>query len=864
MSFWKECQYSLRTIAKSRGFSVFTIVILGLSIGANTAIFSLVDAVMLQAVPVREPNNLLLLQWRARKAPKIKHYSSFGDCRETMTAEGAFGCSFPLASLDRLRSETDVLSSVAGFAGPTRLQFADSGKASVVNGTIVSGSFFGTLQVVPVMGRVLEPSDDVPSASPAVVLNYNFCEREFGCDQSILGRSVFLNRTAFTVVGVIEPSFANISPGKSQDLWIPISMLPRLSSFSWARDNSRMDNWWLVLIARLKPGVRTASAQLGITLAIRNQMLGDGQILPESGDFEVDLTPVQEGLTGRRSLYSTYLYILMSAAGILLLLATANIGGLAVSRAMARQKEIAVRLALGAKRRLLWRQFLNESIILSIVGGILGIFVAYLGIHLIAPLLSNNLDRPFPFTVRIDWRILLFVGAASIIVGMLYGLAPAIRMTGAEPMRILKEDTLNPHVAALGRRRSMPLGKMLISAQFALSFIVLIGAVLLVRTLENLRGVDPGFATDNILLFDMDMAPLGYNDLQINDVYRKIQARLSQLPGVQSATYSSSALLSNGLWTGSVSLQATQQDSTIAVDLFAIGPDFLSTLRIPLMEGRTLVKSDFMDSLQGNQQVRSDNLEVPVPVLVNETFVKQNLTLQPPIGTIIRSGMGDESTGGSGTTHPRSRVWEIVGVVGDTRYNNLRRSIRPMIYVPLTNGAACFELRTSVAPLSLIPAISRAISEINTDAVPYRLRTENSQIDRLLSPETLLARIGAFVGCFAVILVCVGLYGLLSYEVAIRTPEIGIRIALGARKKTIVSMIVREGLILALTGIAIGAAGSTLTTRYLGTLLYGIRPSDVYTSLVVAIVLVIVAIISSYIPTRRMLLTHPLDMLRGS
>jgi len=864
MSWWKDLRYSIRTMAKSPGFSLFTIAILGLSIGANTAIFSLIDAVMLRAIPVRDSNEILLLQWRARKAPEIKHYSSFGDCREKMTAEGASGCSFPLAALERIESESEVFESAAGFAGPTRLQFRDHGKASMVNGTIVSGSFFETLRVMPVMGRVLEPSDDVPSALPAVVLNYSFCEREFVCDPSIVGRSIFLNRTEFTVVGVIEPTLASISPGKSQDLWLPVSMLPRLNSFTWTQDIRRLDNWWLVIIARLKPGTRMARAQSGVTLAIQNEMLSESGVLSKSKNFEIQLTPVRDGLTGRRSLYSADLYVLMSAAGILLLLATANVGGLAVSRAMARQKEIAVRLALGAKRRWLWRQFLSESMSLSVIGGLLGIAVAYVGVHLIAPLLSNNLDRPFPFAVRVDWRVLLFMITTSILTGMLYGLAPAIRVTRADPMSILKENALNPQVGTPGTGRSMPVGKMLIVGQFALSFIVLIGAVLIIQTLKNLRNIDPGFGTDNILLFDVDLAPLGYSDLQVNDVYRQIQARLSELPGIQSTTYSSSALLSNGLWTGSISLETEQQDSVITVDLFAIGPDFLNTLRIPLLQGRTLVEPDFKDPSQNSAQPHSDNLEATVPVLVNEAFVKQNLKFRTPIGTTIRSGRGDESTGGSGTTHPGSRVWEIVGVVGDTRYSNLRRAIRPMIYMPLTNGAACFELRTKVAPLTFVPIIGRAISQVSPDVVPYRLRTETNQIDSLLSPETLLARIAGFVGCFALILVCVGLYGLLSYEVTIRTPEIGMRMALGARKKTILTMIVRQGVMLALSGVVIGAAGSMLIDRYLKSILYGINSNDIALFLLVTLLLVILASVSSYLPTRRILSMDPLDMLRNN
>ncbi|MGH9450237.1 MAG: ABC transporter permease, partial [Terriglobia bacterium] len=634
-------------------------------------------------------------------------------------------------------------------------------------------------------------------------------------------------------------------------------------------------NWWLVMLGRLKPGVRLSQAQAAASLLFRDEMLhGAKPLLKPQDDPAITLVPAQEGLTGRRGFFSTPLYVLMAAVGIILLIACANIAGLLLARAMSRHKEIAVRLAVGAGRARIFRQLLTESVMLSVAGGALGIIFAYWGVHAITALMSTPWGDAFPFVVTPDWRVLLFTLAASLLTGILFGLAPALRSTRVDLTPALKESaSAAPESARRGRFQP---GSALVVAQVGLSVLVLVGAGLLVRTLENLRSINPGFNTRNVLLFGVNPTLAGYKDAQIQNLYRTMQARLAALPGVISASYSSNALFSGNVSARGVHLEGQPKSKALLVDLLSTGPGFFSTLRIPLLEGRTLTAVDFKQAAEASASMKAAeqasekaaNSATPrsgptpsaraaalIPVLVNRTFVRTYLPNQNPLGK--RIGMG-----GGAAEKSSPPVWQIVGVVGDAKYDDLQRAISPTVYAPVTGGGTHFELRTAGNPTALIPSVRRAASRVDSHIPLSDIHTQSQEIDLLLVSQRSMAHLASLFGALAALLACVGLYGLLSYEVTRRTREVGIRMALGAQKDDVLRLVMGQGMILALIGVGIGIAGALGLTRFLSSLLYGVKPTDPLTFIAVSLILIAVALLACYIPARRATKIDPMVALR--
>jgi predicted permease len=870
----QDLRYSVRMLAKAPGFAVVTILILALGIGANTAIFSLVDAVMLHSLPVRDPNQLVILQWRAHKSPEMDEYSSFGDCGESGIS-GPSGCSFALPIFEQIRSQTNTFSGVAAFAGPADLDLSGNGPASIVQAEIVSGDYFSTLGVNAAIGRTLGPSDDSVSASPAAVVSYAYWQSSFGGSLSVLGRTIRLNNVAFTIVGVADPSFTSLSPGKTQDLWLTIAMVPRLG-ISWGSKIEGLTNWWLLIMARLKPGVPPAQAQMAAGLAFRNEVLyGPKPLSKASDEPTIFVTRAQEGLVGQRGQLSRTLNLLTFAVGIILVIACANVAGLLLSRAAARRKEMAVRLALGAGRAAILRQLLTESVLLSLLSGIFGIIFAYWGVHAIAALMMGGSSGRFPYVIAPDWRVLSFALGVSILTGITFGLAPALRSTRVDLALALKENasTVSSGATQTGR---FHLGSVLVVAQVALSVLALIGAGLLMRTLENLRNINPGFDTRNVLLFEIDPTLLGYKDTQIENLYRELRDHLAALPGVTSVSYSSDALLNGGRWNETVHIEGQPQKPDVEVDMFAAGPEFFETMHIPLLEGRTLTLSDFEQAMQTSAATKaaSQNAKPQSPtatttsaaaavsVLVNEAFVRHYFANENPLGKRITHTHGHSASTNSFDTSPESRNWQIVGVVTDTKYDTLRRQIQPIVYVPFTSGGTFFELRTALDPSPLIPTVRSITDKIDNNLPLSHLRTQTQVIDELLLQERMIARLSGFFGVLALALACIGLYGLLSYEVSRRTREIGIRMALGAKQRDVLGLVVGQGIVLAIVGTAVGIGVALGVTRYLTSMLYDVQANDPLTMMGVAVLLAIVTLAASYIPARLAMRIDPMVALR--
>ena len=572
----------------------------------------------------------------------------------------------------------------------------------------------------------------------------------------------------------------------------------------------------------------------------------------EADNPQVALVPAQSGLTGERSRYTDPLFVLMLAVGIILLIACANVAGLLLARAAARQKEMAVRLALGAGRARVVRQLLTESLMLSVLGGVLGIFFAYWGAHAIISFVSKNQTRPLGFAIGVDFRVLAFTVALSLLIGILFGIAPALRSARLSLTPALKEGEGSSASSGHSHGKWFSIGNALVVTQVALAIVVLVGAGLLVRTLANLRNVNAGFDSRNILIFEIDPSLIGYIGPQIDSFYRDLQGRLAQTPGVNSASYSMMPLLSGGLMITDFHWPGTPQNQESDADILGVGPNFFGTLHIPFLAGRGFNASDFELAASNSGTTPTS---APTPVIVNQAFVEKYIGQENPLG----KEFGESAADANG---PASPGYEIAGVVRDAKYNSLRREIHATIYEPQHMGGASFELRTAADPRAILPTIRKVVAEVNPNLPLFRVTTESEQIERLLFQERLVARLSSFFGLLALLLACIGLYGILAYEVTRRTREIGIRMALGAYSRDVLRLVVGQGLGLVAAGAVIGIGVALGVMRFLHSLLYGVKPADPLTFIAVALILAAVALFACYIPARRAMRVDPIVALR--
>src|SRR5690348_2108741 len=746
----QDLRYGLRQLRRNPGFTAVAVLTLALGIGANTAIFSLINAVMLRSLPVQDPPGLVVFRWSAqheRRGPI--NSSSFRDC-DNGGEEGAIasGCTFPNSLLHTFQSEAAAFSGITAFAGPADLVLGGNGPATIARGEMVSGDYFSTLGVKAAVGRTLRPEDANRSAAPGVVVSYAFWQSGFSGDRSAVGRTIVLNSAPFTIAGVAERSFTNLAPGKTQDLWLPLAVAPRLH-IDWAADIQRLRSWRVVLLGRLAHGISIQKAQAAADLAFRNEVLhGSEPVWKASDNPKVELVPAQQGLTGLRGFFSTPLYVLMFVVGLILLIACANVAGLLLSRAAGRQTEMAVRLAVGAGRRRIVRQLLTESVLLSLAGGAVGVLFAYWGVRLIVSLFSSGMFRSFPFVVTPDWRVLAFTASICLFTGVVFGLAPAFRSSRLDVTPALKANACSSSLRGRGRGGLLHLGKSLVVVQVVLSVVVLMGAGLLVRTLQNLRDINPGFDTRNLLLFESDPTLEKFNTAQLQSYYRELQQRLAALPGVISASYSHPALLSGNLTGTDFHLEGQPEKANVPADKLGIGPHFLSTMRIPLIGGRSFTDEDFQQAAQAAEAeekaagAQSKTLQPrgpapaivapPVAALVNQTFARKYFPGQNPLGKRLLAPLPSEEGGQLSSRKAPRRSWVIVGIVGDTRYENLRREIQPTVFLPVAGGGVHFELRTAGDPAALVPSVRRTVELMNQNLPFFHVQTQTQSVDDLL------------------------------------------------------------------------------------------------------------------------------------
>jgi predicted permease len=848
----QDLRYGWRILRKSPGFTTVAILTLALGIGMNAAIFSLMDGVIFRSLPVRDPQSLVVLKWEAHKEPKTEGMMNLGDCADGRDKAHPSGCSLPLPLLKQIKTQTSAFSNLAASTGFGQMDLGGNGPAKRVQGQFVSGSYFVTLGVQPAAGRLFSPAEDQPEAPPVAVLNYKFWQSDFGGSPSVVGKTVRLNSKPYTIVGVTESGFTNLSMANQFDLWVPLSQQKNTVA-RWFPGQADMGFFGYVMLGRVKAGVPVSQAEAAADVVFRNATLLPAKpFFKAEDDPHLRLVAAQKELRGRYDLVLQPVYVLMFCVSIILLIACANVAGLLLARAAGREREIAVRLALGASRTRLLAQLLVESLTLSVAGGALGLLMAVSGARALMTLLfSGRLEHP-TFSPQLDWRVLAFTAVVSILTGLIFGMAPAIRGLRVDLTPSLKiADASSP--SGFERRR-FSMGNLLVATQVALAVLVLATAALLVRTLNNLESLDPGFDTNNILLFHLDPRLAGYKGPQVGHLYRELQEKFAALPGVKSVSYSWMPLLSGGHMATMFHRPGTPVDSKdqIKVDIMEVGPNFLGTLRIPLRAGRDLTAAEFEAASRTSP---FEPVKVPAPVVVNQAFVRTYCPNTNPLGQVFGDSLPE-------SPWPAFPGYQVVGVAGDAKYNTMREDIKPAIYTAISDGNASFELRTAADPASLIPAVRKTVSSVDENLAIVRIGTQKGEIDRQLAEDRMVTQLSSFFGLLALLLACMGLYGLLAYEVTRRTREIGIRMAIGAQQKDVVGMVVRQGLLVALAGAVMGAGASFAVSGLVKGILYHVRTGDPVTLAAVIAILLVVALAACFLPARRASRVDPLVALR--
>lgn len=832
----QDLHFGLRMLRHSLGFTAIAVLSLALGIGANTAIFTLIDAVMLRMLPVKNPQELVSLNL----AP---------DTRFPRDANGDLSTQFPYPAFVQMREHNQVLSALFAFKNTPGLSVVANGNAEIAHGQLVTSNYFSALGVRTALGRDFVSGDNMAGAEPVAIISYAYWQSHFGGQSSALGRQILVNDAPMTIIGVAAPEFFGLQPGSAVDLFMPVAMQPQVApGLADPRSNpgtSAFTNtslWWIQLMGRLKPGVTSKQALANLDVIYRPAVLqglkpeaGKGPLVPPA----LELLPASGGLSDLRNAFSKPLAILMIVVGFVLLIACVNVANLLLVRSSARAKEIAVRLSLGASRARLIGQLLLESLLLSAFGGLLGLVFAYWGcIALVAMMQHGN--YAVLIDVHPDFTVLAFTAFACVLTGILFGLAPALRATRVELTPALKQTT-----GSLGTTRDkMYTTKTLVVAQVAFSVVLLFAAGLFVRTLVNLETMNIGFSRDNLLLFGVSPKNAGYKGQRYADLCREIQSRVAQLPGVRSATSSLLPLLSGNLWVGDIQVPGytVGLDEHDFVSVLPIGDGFLSTMGIPLLEGRDVSPRDDQNA--------------PKVALINQTLARKYWPDENPLGRHFTL---------------RNVDMEVVGIVADAKYMSLRHDIPPTVYYPYVQQMDSmpqmhFEVRTVGDAGALIPSVRQIVASIDNRLPLFGVETQTQQIDDLLYQERLFAKLVGFFAALALALVCVGLYGVMSCGVARRTSEIGIRMALGAQKGNILGMVLRETLFLVGIGVVLGAiasfAAAKIASHQVAGLLYGLKVIDTASIWLAIAFIAVVAAAASFVPVRRAMRVDPMVALR--
>lgn len=840
----QDGRHAIRLLFQNPGFAAVAILSLALGIGANTAIFTLIDTVLLRSLPVHDPERLVVYALNPDK-PSV-------------------GFNYP--DYEYIRDHNKSFSGVIAWGGggsQAAMEVPDEGAhatAQLITATLVSGNFFDVLGVTPAVGRLFTPADNkTEDAHPWVVLDYDFWQRRFGGDTRVVGRRMTLNGSPLTVIGVARRGFMGAAVGTHPDMYLPIMELRevRRGVRQW---NSR-HYWWLTVLGRLKPGVTMRAAIPEADLMWKQILANDperkpvptfdkdyykrnrGTLLPGSGGFSYLRNQIQKPLT-----------VLMIVVGLVLLIACANVANLLLARAASRQKEIAIRLAIGAGRGRLVLQLVLETLVVSILGGVVGMAFAWWGVRVLMTFFPKQ-SIPLDINLSPDLRLLAFSFGISLIAGLVCGLVPALQATRPSLTAALKNE-----ITTIGRVR-FDLRRGLVVAQVAISLLLLIGAGLFVRSLQNLKSLDPGFRRESVLVVNINPQQSGYKGQRLRDFYERLLARVRTLRDVRSASLASITPLEGSRWNGSVLVEGYQwkPDEHPYVDFNEASDGYFATMGIPILLGRDFRPQDSPAfTADPNPKPGRDNekLGPPPPVaIVNEAFAKHFFPHASPVGRHFTNSDKPDPT----------RVFEIVGMVKDSKYFNIREAVEPMIYVPswrFSAGAVHLVIRSSGRPEQLVAAVRHEAANIDPAIPVLQTLTMEDQFDNTISQERVVTTLCSFFGILAVLLAAIGLYGVMSHAVARRYREIGIRMALGAKAGSVLWLVLRDTALMILIGAAIGLPAAFALTRLVSSFLYGLTPQDPLSIALATFGLIAVTALAGYIPARRATKVDPMIALR--
>ena len=844
----KDLRHAVRLLWQARGWTTIVVLSLALGIGANTAIFSAVNARLLISLPVQKPEELVRFRYAGRN-DMVTSSSGYGFLSKTTDGKDV-RATFSYPMYQQFVADNKTMTDLLACAPFGRVSVLVDGQSEIANAFISSGNYYQLLGVTARIGRTILPEDDRPTATPVAVISSKYWHSRFGTDPAVVGKAIKVNNVAITIVGVIAPHFFGIQQpvANPPDISLPLSLDAQLSTGPPSTDPPRLSQptyWWLQVMGRLKPGASPAQVQGNLEGVFQHtarsgleaylKSLSDEE---RSRSYNRSRTEVPRLLVepGGRGMYdiSTNEYrsvmILAVVVGLVLLIVCANVANLLLSRATTRRKELSVRLSLGATRGRLVRQLLTESLLLATLGGALGIVVGYWG----KQLLPGAADVPRPF----DWRVLTFVLAVSGLTGLLFGILPALRGTGMNVNSALKENGRG----VVGSRSWA--SKVLLAVQVAISLVLLVGAGLFLRTLTNLRHVDIGFNPQNLLLFRVNPSLNRYDEKRTLALYREMLERLGSVPGVSAVAMSAPALLTGNVNGTSIFVHGRTyapdvRDRDNNINRLVVSPNFFDVMGIPVLSGRGFTERD------------SDT--APKVVMINQAAVKKYFANENPVGQRMGSNLETASQ------------LEIVGVVRDVKYDSVRDAAPPTMFVPYMQtrvGSPVFEVRTAQSAAGAVTgAVREAVRQIDQNLPMMDVSTQLEQVELRFQQEKFFAQAYTLFGVVALLLASLGLFGLMSYNVARRTNEIGIRMALGAQRHDVLRLVMRESMLLVIIGVAAGLAIALFAGRFVATLLYGVPPTDALALALAIFVMIVVSAVAGYIPARRASRVDPMVAL---
>jgi putative ABC transport system permease protein len=830
-SFWQDVRYGLRMLAKNPGFSVVAVLTLALGIGANTAIFSLTDQVLLRRLPVAHPDQLVVL-------------SSPGPNPGRTWADGDPAASFSYLQYKDIRDRNDAFTSLlARFA--LSVSVAGQGQSELANGELVSGNYFETLGVQPALGRVFNAQDETaPDANSLAVLSYGYWKRHFGSDPAVLNKQLVVNGTSLTIVGVARAGFAGVQVGQTPDIFIPITMKAQVTP----NDNGLADrtNHWIAVIGRLKPGMSVKQAEASLVPGFRAILASESTQLKMSPpnqrkflDRRILLAPGAHGRPILQKDAGEPLLILAAMVGLVLLIACANLASLLVARGEARQREIAVRLAMGASRWRLMRQLLTENLLLGVAGGAAGLALASWMLSGFVAAIPESIGA-LGLEAKLDYRLLAFAAALSIFTAILFGFTPALRATRADLQSTLKDQGANTS----GGKSNVRLRKWLMVSQVALTAVLLAGAGFFGQSLMNLKHENLGLRADHVIEFSIAPELNRYSPPQTIAAGNRIRDAIAALQGVQSVSAARVPVLaqsSAGLNITAEGYSAKEDEDTDVAENW-VGPNYFATLGTPLLAGREFRESDSAKS--------------PKVAVINETFARRFFAGRNPIGMRIAFGAGNG-------VHPDI---EIVGVVKNSKHMDVRSEIRPFLYTPYAQstdlGQLTFYVRTAADPLAMAATLRKTVETFDPSLPVFQLKALTEQVDEIVFSDRLLTFFSLCLALLAALLAAVGLYGVMAYVVARRTREIGIRMALGATQTNVSWLVLREVIRMSAAGLAAGLVAAYAIGRLIESQLFGVKASEPAVFLVAASVLASVALVAGWLPAHQAASVDPMIALR--